>query len=227
MISACLIVLNEEKRIKKVLNNIKSYVDEIVVVDGGSTDNTAAIAEKAGARVFYRKWDNNFGAQRNFAIKKAKGDWIFIIDADETGSLGLLRSLRKFSKSKEVDGYAFTRKNYINNKLDRIEKTKINLFKKDARYKAKIHEQPEGLKRVLIIHDEDIYLNHYKTDIDQVKHLMHYYQIVENDMEITKSAAKKEKYRKILEITKKDMRDIIKRHRIDTNLLPSKFKRII
>lgn len=211
----------------KVINNIRAYVDEIVVVDGGSADKTVEIAEKLGAKVFKRKWDNNFGAQRNFAIKKARGGWIFIIDADETGSVGLLRSLKKFSKSSEVDGYAFTRKNYINNKLDRIEKTKINLFKRHARYKAKIHEQPEGLKRILIIYDKDVYLNHYKTDSDQIKHLMHYYQIIENNMGITKSAAKKEKYKKILDVTKKDMKDIIRKHDINADLLPDKFKKII
>lgn len=227
MVSACLIVLNEEKRIAKVINNIKNYVDEIVIVDGGSMDNTATIAEKSGARVFCRKWDNNFGAQRNFAIKKAKGDWVFIIDADETASRGLLKALKPLSKAKNVDGYAFTRKNYINNKIDRIEKTKINLFKRHARYKAKIHEQPEGLKQILIIYDKDIYLNHYKTDADQLKHLMHYYQIIEDNTEITKSAAKKEKYKKILDITKKDIRDIIKKNNIDIILLPDKFKKII
>ncbi len=227
MVSACLIVLNEEKRIAKVINNIKKYVDEIIIIDGGSADKTVKIAAKLGAKVFKRKWDNNFGAQRNFAIKKAKGSWIFIIDADETGSVGLLESLREFAKSKEVDGYGFTRKNYINKKLDRIENTKINLFKKHARYKEKVHEQPEGLKRVLIIYDKNIYLNHYKTDTDQVKHLMHYYQIIENNMANTKGAAKKEKYKRILEITLKDMRDIIRKHKIGTGLLPDKFKKII
>lgn len=130
MISACIIVLNEESRIEKLMKNINGYVDEIVVVDGGSQDKTIEIVKKYGAKVYHRKWDNNFGAQRNFAIRKSKGDWVFIIDADETASHGLLKSLREFSKSREVSGYAFTRKNYINNKLDRIESTKINLFKR-------------------------------------------------------------------------------------------------
>lgn len=227
MVSACLIVLNEEKRIAKVINNIKKYVDEIVVTDGGSADKTVEIAVRLGAKVFKRKWDNNFGAQRNFAIGKAKGNWIFIIDADETGSMGLLRSLRKFSKSKEVDGYAFTRKNYINNKLDRVENTKINLFKKYARYKAKIHEQPEGLKRILIILDKNIYLNHYKTDTDQIKHLMHYYQIVEDNLKFSATEARKRKYKKLLEITRRDMKDIVKKHNVDKELLPDKFNKLL
>lgn len=227
MVSACLIVLNEEKRIAKVINNIKKYVDEIIVIDGGSADKTVKIAVSLGAKVFKRKWDNNFGAQRNFAIKKAKGNWIFIIDADETGSIGLLRSLRKFSNSDEVDGYGFTRKNYINKKLDRIENTKINLFKRQARYKEKIHEQPVGLKRVLIIYDKDIYLNHYKTDGDQMKHLMNYYQIVEDNLRNGVMEARKRKYNKLLEITKKDMEDIVKKHNINKEILSDKFKKLL
>lgn len=228
MISACLIVLNEEKRIVKVIKNIKRYVGEIVIVDGGSRDSTVSLAKKMGARVFFRKWDNDFGAQRNFAIKKAKGDWIFIIDADETASAKLLKTLGKLSKAKEVDGYGFNRRNYINKKLDRMEIGKINLFKKQyARYKEKVHEQPLGLKRVLIIYDKNIYLNHYKTDSDQMKHLMHYYQIVENNLKSAKSAAKKRKYKKLLEITKKDMRDIARKHSVDRELLSSKFKEIV
>ncbi len=226
-ISACLIVMNEEKRIGKVIKNIRDYVDEIVIVDGGSIDNTVAIAKKMGAQVFFRKWNNDFGAQRNFAIRKAKGGWVFIIDADETASAGLLGLLRGLVKVKDIDGFGITRKNYINKKLDSVENTKINLFRSFARYNEKIHEQPRGLKRVLIIYDKNVYLNHYKTDNDQVKHLMHYYQILENNLNITKSIAKKKKYNKLLEITKKDMRDIMKKHDLNKDLLPLKFKKIM
>lgn len=224
MISACIITTNEEYRIAKVINNIKDYVDEIVIVDGGSRDKTVEIARNLGAKVFYRKWDNDFGAQRNFSIRKAKGDWIFIIDADETASKGLLRALKDLTKTKEAEGFGFTRKNYINNRLDQIESSKINLFKRHARYKEKIHEQPRGLKRILIIFDKNIYLNHYKTDNDQIRHLVHYYKIIENNLKSGINESQKKKYEKLLEITRKDLKNLMRKYNSNKELLPADFK---
>ena len=82
-ISACMIVKNEEKLLPTCLKSIKDYVDEIVIVDTGSTDQTVSIAESFGARVYHHPWENNFSKHRNQSFSYAKGDWIFYIDADE------------------------------------------------------------------------------------------------------------------------------------------------
>ncbi len=82
-ISACMIVKNEERLLPECLESIRDWVDEIIVVDTGSTDKTQAIAEEFGAKVFEQAWAGDFSRHRNYSIEQATGDWIFIIDADE------------------------------------------------------------------------------------------------------------------------------------------------
>jgi len=82
-ISACLIVKNEEELLPNCLQSIRDVVDEIIVVDTGSTDKTVEIAESYGARVYHQEWTKNFSKHRNFSLSKATSDWLFVIDADE------------------------------------------------------------------------------------------------------------------------------------------------
>lgn len=81
-LSACLIVKDEEPCIEKCLKSVKNHVDEIVVVDTGSTDNTIELAKKYADKVLNFKWVNDFSAARNFSLKCAEYDWIFVLDAD-------------------------------------------------------------------------------------------------------------------------------------------------
>ncbi|PZV10607.1 MAG: family 2 glycosyl transferase [Pseudanabaena sp.] len=83
ILSACLIVKNEEQRLSQCLESIRSLVDEIIVVDTGSSDRTIAIAKKYQARVFNFAWCDDFSQARNYAIAQAKCKWILVIDADE------------------------------------------------------------------------------------------------------------------------------------------------
>lgn len=83
-ISACMIVKNEEKNLPGCLDSIKDWVDEIVIVDTGSTDKTIEIAKSYGATVYEQPWQDDFSFHRNFSMSKATKEWIFIIDADET-----------------------------------------------------------------------------------------------------------------------------------------------
>ena len=82
-ISACMIVKNEEELLPQCLASVRDVVDEIVIVDTGSTDRTVEIAESNGARVYHHPWENDFSKHRNQSISYATSDWIFIIDADE------------------------------------------------------------------------------------------------------------------------------------------------
>ena len=94
-ISAALIVKNEEVMLGQCLESIKE-VDEIVVVDTGSKDNTINIAMNFGAKVFEDyKWNDNFAEARNHANSKCTGDWILIIDADEILEPGGVEKIRK------------------------------------------------------------------------------------------------------------------------------------
>ncbi len=82
-VSACMIVKDEEDLLPDCLQSIRDWVDEIIVVDTGSTDRTVEIAESYGARIFHQTWEEDFSKHRNFSIAQATSDWIFIIDADE------------------------------------------------------------------------------------------------------------------------------------------------
>lgn len=82
-ISGCIITKNEENNIASCINSMKSIVDEIIVVDTGSEDDTIRIAEELGAFVFKHRWENDFSRARNSALEKAGGDWILFLDADE------------------------------------------------------------------------------------------------------------------------------------------------
>ncbi len=82
-VSACMIVKNEEEMLPGCLNSIRSWVDEIIIVDTGSTDRTVEIAKEFGAKIFHQEWTGNFSFHRNYSIDQAACDWVFIIDADE------------------------------------------------------------------------------------------------------------------------------------------------
>nr|MBN2276231.1 tetratricopeptide repeat protein [candidate division Zixibacteria bacterium] len=82
-ICACLIVKNEEELLPNCLDSIRSWVDDLIIVDTGSTDRTVEIAHQYGAKVFFKEWEGSFSAARNFSISKATCDWILYIDADE------------------------------------------------------------------------------------------------------------------------------------------------
>jgi hypothetical protein len=90
-ISACLIVQNEQERLAAALQSV-SFCDETIVVDGGSSDRTVEIARAAGAVVIENPWPG-FAAQRNLALDRATGDWVFEIDADERVSERLRTSI--------------------------------------------------------------------------------------------------------------------------------------
>ena len=82
-ISACCMVKNEEKNLPRSLESLKSQVDEIIIVDTGSTDKTIEIAESYDAKIIETPWQDDFSAPRNMAIDAAVGDWIIFLDADE------------------------------------------------------------------------------------------------------------------------------------------------
>jgi glycosyltransferase involved in cell wall biosynthesis len=96
-ISACLITLNEEENLPRVLASLKDIVDEMVVVDSGSTDRTAQIAKESGAAWFERAW-TNYADQKNYAAKCASNDWILSLDADEQLSSHLQTALLAWKK---------------------------------------------------------------------------------------------------------------------------------
>lgn len=108
-ISACLITKNEEDALARSLTMISPYVDEIVVVDGESKDRTVEVAERFGAVVIRKKFSGSFAIERNCGIERARNEWVFILDPDETLEPELLQSLRDLASSPRHDAYSFLR----------------------------------------------------------------------------------------------------------------------
>jgi glycosyltransferase involved in cell wall biosynthesis len=96
-LSACLITLNEERNLPRVLNSLEGIADEIIVLDSGSTDATEEIARKHGAEFLARAW-TNYAEQKNYAAERARNEWILSIDADEELSSALQTSLLSWKK---------------------------------------------------------------------------------------------------------------------------------
>tara|TARA_R110002124_G_scaffold148877_1_gene314543 strand:+ start:296 stop:1051 length:756 start_codon:yes stop_codon:yes gene_type:complete len=92
-ISVVIITLNEERIIEKCLSKL-TFADEIVVVDSGSQDNTVAICERFGARVFYNKFEG-YGSQKQFAVAKTTNNWVLSLDADEILNEELIQAIPK------------------------------------------------------------------------------------------------------------------------------------
>ncbi len=82
-VSLCAIVRNEAHQLGRCLASVAPHVDEMILVDTGSTDDTVAIAQGFGARVYEFTWCDDFAAARNAALAHVTGDWVLVVDADE------------------------------------------------------------------------------------------------------------------------------------------------
>jgi glycosyltransferase involved in cell wall biosynthesis len=108
-LSVCLVVQNEQENLPRVLQSVQGIADEIVVVDGGSTDRTQEIAQEYGARVFFRAFTNH-ADQKNYAASLASQNWIFLLDADEELSEALKASVHRWKeRAPQSDVYEMPR----------------------------------------------------------------------------------------------------------------------
>ena len=82
-LSLCMIVKNEERYLAACLKSVRDVVDEMIIVDTGSTDKTREIARVFGAKIFEFPWTGDFAVARNYSLTHAEGDWILVLDADE------------------------------------------------------------------------------------------------------------------------------------------------
>ena len=111
-LSACLITFNEEHNLPRALASLGGIADEVVIVDSGSTDSTAAIAQRCGAAFFERAW-TNYSEQKNYAASRATNEWILSLDADEELSSALQTSMLDWKKrAPEFRVYEVARKTW-------------------------------------------------------------------------------------------------------------------
>ncbi len=146
-ISACVIVKNEEENLAVCLESMKNIVDEIIVVDTGSTDQTITIAKQLKANVYSYPWENDFAAAKNFALEKATGDWIVFLDADEYFTPETIGNVKHViaKHAKECDAYILKMINIDvdnNNKpIDDFFAMRILKNSKELRFFGKVHEE--------------------------------------------------------------------------------------
>lgn len=150
MLSLCAIVKNEEENLHKCLNSAKNLVDEIVIVDTGSTDRTKEVALKYTDKIFDFDWCNDFSKARNFSLSKAANDWVMVLDADEEIKSFNLDDINKLCKTnnkvvgrlKRINEYEdiYGTKRYI----ERVNR----LFNRNYfMYEGSIHEQIVSKKK--------------------------------------------------------------------------------
>jgi tetratricopeptide (TPR) repeat protein len=94
-LTLCLIARNEAVMLPELLESVVGVVDEIVLVDTGSTDDTVALAQAVGATVVHERWADDFAHPRNTALAHAHGDWVLQLDADERLGPGVGEVLRR------------------------------------------------------------------------------------------------------------------------------------
>ena len=144
-ISVCIIAKNEEKRIEKCLSSIKPYGFEIVVVDTGSADRTKEIASRYADRVLDFTWCDDFSAARNFSLREASNNWIFMLDCDEWIKEIDVEELNYFRKNHSDSVGVISRENLVTERghlvLNNTDLTERFFNKKLYHYTGIIHEQ--------------------------------------------------------------------------------------
>jgi len=143
LVSACLIVKNEERFLPGCLASLEGVADELVVVDTGSTDRTVSIAEAHGARVLHHPWAGDFAAARNVGLDHARGRFILYVDADEEVMADDRAALRKTLESDDHDAILMR----VVSPLHGSDKTSVDIYPRafrsypDVRFQYRIHEQ--------------------------------------------------------------------------------------
>ncbi len=144
-LSAIITAKNEENTIKRCLTSVDFANETIVIIDDSSTDSTSQLATDHGAKIFRNPWPG-FGAQKNFGIKKAQGDWLLFIDADEEVTPELKKEILTTINNPTKDFYWLRIVTvFLKKPLTHLYGHNPRLFKKESGSwtNAKVHEQVE------------------------------------------------------------------------------------
>lgn len=162
LLSACLIVRDEEQRLAACLASVRDVVDEVVVYDTGSADRTVEIARAAGATVIEGHWNDDFARARNSALDACTGTWILHVDADEElvldGDLGAeLRDATEDALSVMID-------NVESSGQLRFQHRAVRLFRHGrGQWEGRLHEQ-------VVARDGQPVLRHGASTVAAVRH---------------------------------------------------------
>lgn len=144
-LSLCMIVKDEEEMLPRSLAAVRDAVDEIVIVDTGSTDRTIEIANDFGARVIEREWTGSFADARNVSFDAAIGDWVMYLDADEVLVAEDAPLLRELTGRTWREGFYLVETNHTGDLEDgtAVTHNALRVFRNrpEYRFEGRIHEQ--------------------------------------------------------------------------------------
>ena len=112
-LSLAMIVKNEAAHLGHCLDSVRGLVDQMVVVDTGSSDDTVAVARERGAEVSFFPWIGDFSAARNASLAQVSGDWVLVLDADEAVDAADFPLIRQACAQERVDGFQLLIRNYL------------------------------------------------------------------------------------------------------------------
>lgn len=145
-LSAVILTRNEECNLKECIKCL-DFCDEIIIIDDNSFDETTNLAKKLGAKVHKRKLGDNFAAQRNFGLSKARGKWVLFLDADERIAEDLRNEIVQITNDPLVGylGLYFKREDYLwGKKLKHGETANVKLLRlarrKAGKWRRRVHE---------------------------------------------------------------------------------------
>lgn len=149
-VSAVMIACNEQRFLPGCLRSLRGLVDEVIVVDTGSIDDTAHIATEAGAKLFHHVWEYDFSAARNVALSAASGDWLLYLDADERLTLPDGGRVCDYLDPAAIAGFVRFRP-----KTGYTRYREWRLFRRDPRirFAGKIHETMVPTIREVSLHE--------------------------------------------------------------------------
>ena len=181
-LSVLILAKNEEKNIQRWMDNMRGIADEMIVVDTGSKDRTVELAKAGGASVYRFAWKNDFSAAKNFALDKARGDWIIFLDADEYFSEPTRKKLRtvlaKAHGNRKIMGISSRLYNIDADRNNAVNTTAVQqrIFRnsKLLRYEGRIHEylaHPGKKPMEFAMSDFVIYHTGYSSSLTRVKNM--------------------------------------------------------
>lgn len=173
LLSVGMMVKDEEKYLERCLEALRPILDaissELIIVDTGSQDRTVEIAKKYTDKVYFHKWNNNFGEMRNTVLKYAKGEWFFFLDADEIiDDYQDIIDFFKTDRHRKANAAFFMLKNLAieNDERNYGYNYALRFFRrdKDFHFKGAVHEQPVFKMPVAQIKASAIHYGYVKDD---------------------------------------------------------------
>jgi glycosyltransferase involved in cell wall biosynthesis len=160
-----MITKNEQNNITNCLKSVRNFVDEIIIIDTGSEDQTKDIALSFGAKVFDFEWTNDFSAARNFALSKSSSDWNLVLDADEQIVKWDKRRINQFLDAPQSIGRIKVVSNFLQNGQEqKSQETISRLLPKGVFFTGMIHEQVDSDLPRMDIPIEIFHTGYFKTD---------------------------------------------------------------